>query len=263
MGDRVTFQLSGSVAVITLDDPPLNLFGAELMADLAKAVDAALASNCRAAVIAATGQTFSGGANVRIFQGRNADQAREMFATYLPVVHRIEAAPFPFVAAVQGLCLAAGLELALACDMIIAAQGARFSQVEALIGATTFLGGAQRLALRCGDARAREIVYTADVYDAATFERWNIVNRIVPDEILIQEALEFAERLAAGPTRAHAVTKKMLRAFCREGLAAADEVILTDSVMLFESEDMQSGVSRILEQGARNARYGKKTFKGA
>ena len=81
------------------------------------------------------------------------------------------------MAAVQGLCLAAGLELALACDLIWAAASARFGQVEASIGTTTLLGGVQRLAERAGPSRAREIIYTADQYDAATFERWNIVNR--------------------------------------------------------------------------------------
>ena len=73
----------------------------------------------------------------------------------------------------QGACMAAGLELALACDLIWAASSARFGQVEASIGTTTLLGGVQRLAERAGPSRAREIVYTADQYDAATFERWN------------------------------------------------------------------------------------------
>lgn len=263
MGNMVTFEREGDVGVLMLNDAPLNLFGEELMADLARAVDEALASGCRAAVVCAAGPHFSGGANVAIFQGRSAQSAKEMFAAYLPVIHKMEEAPFPFVAAVQGLCLAAGLELALACDMIFAAQSARFSQVEALIGATTFLGGAQRLANRCGDARAREIVYTADIYDAATFERWNIVNRIVPDEILFAETLAFARSLAEGPARAHAVTKKMLHRFCDAGLRAADEVVLSDSVALFETEDMQGGVARILEKGgAKRARYGKKQFAG-
>ena len=263
MGEYVTFEMEGAVGVVTLNDPPINLFGAELMEDLRASVDALRASPARAAVIKAAGPNYSGGANVNIFKGNDAVFAREMFSTYLPVMHKIETAPFPVIAAVQGLCLAAGLELALSCDMIFAAQGARFSQVEALIGATTFLGGAQRLALRCGDARAREIVYTADIYDAATFERWGVVNRVVPDEILVEETLAFAAALAEGPTRAHAVTKKMVRALVQHGLEAADEVVLSDSVHLFDTEDMQAGVARILKEGAKKARYGKKSFKGA
>ena len=96
------------------------------------------------------------------------------------------------------MCFAAGLELALACGLIIAAEGATFAQVEAKIGAATFLGGVYRLAERCGSARAREIVFGADTYDAATFERWNIINRVIPDGDLREAALAWAQQLAKG-----------------------------------------------------------------
>src|SRR2546427_144677 len=83
-----------------------------------------------------------------------------------------------------------------------------FDQVEASIGTPTLLGGVQRLAERAGPSRAREIIYTADQYDAATFERWNIVNRVVPDEKLEPETRGLAERLASGATLAYAAGKK-------------------------------------------------------
>ena len=92
-----------------------------------------------------------------------------------------------------------GLELALACDLIIAAEGATFAQVEAKIGAATFLGGVYRLAERCGPARARESVFGVDTYDAAAFERWNIIDRVVPDDDLREAALAWAQQLAKGP----------------------------------------------------------------
>jgi len=262
MNDKVTFRKDGDVGIVTLDDPPMNLFGREVIDGLLAAVDELLASDCRAAVVLAAGPNFSAGANVTIFRGKTSVDADAEFKKALPLIHKLEAAPFPVIAGVQGLCLAAGLELALGCDIIFAAQGARFSQVEAFIGATTFLGGAQRLAARCGDARAREIVYTADIYDAATFERWNIVNRVLPDEILHQETINFARTLAKGPTRAHDVTKKMLRAFCDGGVRAADAVIFTEAIKLYDTRDMQAGVERILTQGARNVRHGEKDFKG-
>jgi hypothetical protein len=93
----------------------------------------------------------------------------------------------------------------------------------------------------------------AGIYDAATFERWNIINQVIPDEILLKETLVFAKRLAEGPTRAHASTKTMLRAFCDHGVSAADAVILLDTVALFETENMQGGVARILEKGLARA----------
>jgi enoyl-CoA hydratase/carnithine racemase len=85
----------------------------------------------------------------------------------LRLIADLEELPFPTVAAVQGMCIAAGLELVLACDLIWAAASARFGQAEASIGTATLLGGVQRLAERAGPARAREIIYSADQYEAA------------------------------------------------------------------------------------------------
>jgi enoyl-CoA hydratase/carnithine racemase len=95
------------------------------------------------------------------------------------------------------MCVGGGLELVLACDLIWTAASARLGQLEATIGTTTLLGGVQRLAERAGPSRAREIIYTAEPYDAASFERWNIVNRVVPDEALESETRAFAKRLAS------------------------------------------------------------------
>jgi enoyl-CoA hydratase/carnithine racemase len=131
-----------------------------------------------------------------------------------------------------------------------------------LIGATTFLGGAQRLARRCGDARALEIVYTADIYSAATFERWNIVNRIIADEILHREALALAKRLVAGPTRAHGMTKHLVRTFNAGGLPAADAAVLSEAVALWDTADMQSAVARLLNVDRAEARAGGSGFSG-
>ena len=261
MSKKVVFETNGDVSLIRLTDAQLNLFGDVFVAELDEAVTAAERSSIRGLLILADGPHFSGGADVRIFQGKSAAAAREMFERYIPVIQRLEALPVPTLAAVQGFCLAAGLELALACDMIFAAQTARFSQVEALIGTTTLLGGAQRLAARVGVARAREIVYTADLYDARTFEAWHIVNRVVTDELLQDEAMAFIQRLAKGPTKAFAADKALVREAQLNGIEAADRLILDIGAALFETEDMQAGVERILREGARNARKSPR-FKG-
>jgi enoyl-CoA hydratase/carnithine racemase len=87
------------------------------------------------------------------------------------------------------------------------------------------LGGAQRLAERAGSGRAFEIVYTGKQYDAATFERWNIVNRVVSDDRLQEESLALAQRLAVGPTRALAAGKRLIRTQAEGGVVAADALI--------------------------------------
>ena len=181
--NKVRFETSGALGFLTLANPPLNMFDEELIEDLRTAVDQAMRAPIRALLVRAVGNVFSAGADVNIFKGKTAIEARGHFTRHLRTIADIEELPFPTVAAVQGLCIAAGIELMLSCDLVWAAASARFSQAEASIGTTTLLGGVQRLAERAGPARAREIIYSTDQYDAATFERWNIVNHVVSDEV--------------------------------------------------------------------------------
>ena len=140
----------------------------------------------------------------------------------LGAVRRLEALPLPTLALVHGLCLTAGLEVSLGCDMIWAGESARFGLVEAVVGLTPGAGGTQRMAERAGPARAREFVMSQGIYDAATLERWNVVNRVLPDGELLEKGMRFAQRLAAGPTKAHAATKRIVRAYLEGGVDEAD-----------------------------------------
>jgi enoyl-CoA hydratase/carnithine racemase len=158
---------------------------------------------------------------------------------------------------VQGLCLTAGLELSLACDMIWAAESAQFGLVEAVIGLTPLMGGTQRVAERAGPARARELVMSGGLYDAATLERWNVVNRVLPDAELAESSMGFARRLAAGPTRAHHATKRVVRAFLDHGVRGADDVTAAIGAPLFETSDLRQAVETFLAEGP-----GKATFSG-
>ena len=98
------------------------------------------------------------------------------------MIHTVEELPLPTVFAAHALCLTAAFELSLACDLLLAAESARFGLVETVVGLTPAMGGTQRLAERAGPARARELVMTGALYDAATLERWNVVNRVLPDD---------------------------------------------------------------------------------
>src|SRR5271170_4926935 len=249
--NKVRFEIAGALGVITLANPPLNLFSMEFIEDLRAAVDEAKRSPLRALLVRAEGKVFSGGADVSVFKGRTSTEARNLFTSQLRLIADLEELPFPTLAAVHGLCTAAGLELALACDLIWASASASFGQAEASIGTTTLLGGVQRLAERAGPSRAREIIYTADQYDAATFERWNIVNKVVPDDAFEAATRAFAERLARGPTLALAAGKRIVRAYLDGGIRAADKTVDEIAPPLFVSEDMKAGVAALLEYGPR------------
>lgn len=252
--NTVQFETAGPLGILTLANPPLNLLSGELIADLRATVTAVKRAPVRALLVRAAGKIFSAGADVSAFKDKTGKEARERFTTHLRLVADLEELPFPTLAAVHGICVGGGLELALACDLIWAAASARFGQLEATIGTTTLLGGVQRLTERAGPSRAREIVYTAELYDAPTFERWNIVNRVVADDEFESRTRAFAERLANGPTLAYAAGKRLVRAFLEGGVRAADKIVDEVAPPLFQSEDMRVGVAALVEHGARNFR---------
>jgi enoyl-CoA hydratase/carnithine racemase len=119
------------------------------------------------------------------------------------------------------------------------------------------MGGTQRVAERAGPARARELVMTGELYGAEALERWNVVNYVVEDEELDERSSAFAERLAAGPTRANEATKRMVRAFLEHGVRGADARVGEIAAPLFGTEDLQHAVKTFLAEGP-----GKATFEG-
>ena len=252
--NKVRFETSGSLGILTLANPPLNLLNGELVEDLRATITQVKRLPLRALLVRSEGRIFSAGADVSAFKGKTGSEAREGFIIHLRMIADLEELPFPTLAAVQGMCVGGGLELALACDLIWAAASARFGQLEATIGTTTLLGGVIRLAERAGPSRAREIIYTAEQYDAARFEQWNIVNRVVPDDVFESQTRAFAERLANGPTLAYAAGKRIVRAFLEGGVRAADRVVDEVAPPLFQSEDMRAAIAALVEYGARSFR---------
>lgn len=250
-------ERDGPLAVIVIEHPPLNLFGAPLVQALADAIDSVAASDARALVIRAEGNVFTGGADVNEFKSVAARNGSDVFGVGLEMIHKLEALPIPTLSAVHSLCLTAGLELSLGCDMIWAAESARFGLVEAVVGLTPGWGGTQRLAERAGPARASEFVMSARLYDAETLERWNVVNRVLPDGEVVEKALRFGRQLAEGPTRAHAATKTIVRGVREGGVPEADRRTPAQFGPLFETEDLKAAVESFLEHGP-----GKATFKG-
>ena len=183
------------------------------------------------------------------------EQAAALFKDLVSIVHKLESLPFPTIASVQGLCLTAGLELSLGCDILLAAEGARFGLVERVVGLTPAMGGTQRMAERAGPARAREFVMTGGLFTAETLYDWGVVNRVLPAGYLLEKARRFAGRLAAGPTQAHAATKRIVRAQADHGTRGADERTAELTSHLFDTEDTKNAVHSFLEHGPGKARF--------
>ncbi len=255
MSDVVRLDREGPLALLTVDKPPLNLYAEDVHEGLVAAVGALEADPPRGLLVRAEGRVWSGGVDVRVFDGLSPEAAGELWTSLLDLVHRVEELPFPTVFAAHGLCLTWGLELALACDLLLAADAAQFGLVETVVGLTPAMGGTQRMAERAGPARAREFVMTGALYDAATLERWNVVNRVWPAAEFADRARAFADGLANGPTLAHAATKTLVRAQKEGGARAADALVPEVAGGLFATEDLRNAVKSFLSEGPGKATY--------
>jgi enoyl-CoA hydratase len=251
----VRLERDGALAVLTLDAPPLNLFDQAMFDGLTRAAGELEADAPRGLLVRAEGRAVSGGVDVQVFDELSTADAARLWTDLLDVIGSLERLPCPTVFAAHALTLTAAFEVSLACDVLLAAESAKFGLVERVVGLTPAMGGTQRLAERAGPARARELVMTGALYDAATLERWNVVNRVLPDEGFDEAARAFARDLAEGPTKAHAATKAIVRGYLEGGVARADELVPEIAGGLFATEDLQQAVKTFLEQGPGHATF--------
>jgi enoyl-CoA hydratase/carnithine racemase len=263
----VRIERDGDVAVVVLDSPPLNLFDPPMFnalenvaAELVALTDPAQPNRARAVLVEARGKVVSGGVDVAFFRDiaegpEPIRRGADLWTRLLRVAQTFEDLPVPTVFAAHGLTLTAAFELSLACDILLAAEKASFGLVEIVVGLTPSMGGPQRLAERAGPARARELIFTGERYPAAVLERWNVVNRVLPDEGFAEAAREYARRVAAGPTVAHAATKQLVATAVRQGARAADALVPEVSGALFATEDLRGAVASFLTDGPGKATY--------
>jgi enoyl-CoA hydratase/carnithine racemase len=245
----------GPLTVLTLDHGELNLWDAEVFASLAEHVKALAAEPPRGVLVTSAGRVVSAGVDVHEFEDLTPETGGRLWRDLLTTIQRLEDLPCPTVFAAGGLCLTASFELALACDLLIAAQSARFGLVEVVVGLTPSMGGPQRLAARAGPARAKQLIYTGETFDARTLEAWNVVNLVVPDAELDDRALELARRIADGPTLAHGATKRIVQTAVDDGTRAADAIVPDVSGALFASADLRDAVRSFLRDGPGKATY--------
>jgi enoyl-CoA hydratase/carnithine racemase len=257
-GGPVRVQREAGLAVVTFDSPPLNLFDRALEQALVEAIGSLESQPPRAVLFRAEGRVVSGGVDVSLFAALSGSEpATRTFNELVTIARRVDALPCPTVFAAHGLCLTWAFELALACDFIFAAESASFGLVERVIGLTPAMGGTQRLAERAGTGRAREFVMTGGRYGAAEMERWNVVNRVLPNEGFDAAVREFAADMASGPTLAHAATKRVIRDFVEGGVELANDRVGRVAGELFDTEDLQQAVRSFLADGP-----GQATFEG-
>src|SRR5271155_5674847 len=246
----VVREEKGPVSVLTMQYRPYNLLGPTLLGAIADGIAAARDTGSRAIILRSGLRHFSAGADVAQFSARIEEGGRSETAIGgVDFLKLLELLPIPIVASVHGVCLGGGFELALACDYIVAASSAKIGSVEAALGLHPLLGGIQRQVQRAGAMRAKEITMLGRRYDAATLERWGLINLVVPDDKLDEVALSVAQELAAGPTIAHAATKQLVRVAVNEGVAAADEAMFELQKPIWASRDLKRGLEAFDKAG--------------
>jgi len=244
---HVTLETDGALAIVTLDNPPQNRIGDQMADELAGIVAAIESGESRAVLLRAKGTDFSFGGDIVPWPDMSTRELRTLFERYMNTFNRFERLSIPTVAAVQGLCFGGGLELAVRADVIIAAETARFGHPEQSLGIVTLLGGVYRVAERAGRSKAIEWALTAEQVPARMMEQHGVVNRVVPDDKLLDEAMAVVLKLATGPTRAHAAHKALLCIWATGGATAADEAMFDIALPLFDSEDVKLALPASVE----------------
>jgi enoyl-CoA hydratase/carnithine racemase len=255
VGSGLERRLDGTVAILTMRYPPYNLLDPVLSTLVVDGLRWAAAEGARAIVLRSALRHFSAGADLDAMLAAVERGDGVIDWPLLELLRTFEQLPVPIVAAVHGTCVGGGLELALACDLVVAAESAKVGSVEATVGLHPLMGAIQRVAQRAGAARAKEMAMLGRRYDARTLERWNVINRVVEDEKLDAAAMTLARELAGGPTVAHAATKELVSIAVSRGVPAADEAMAELQKPIFRSDDFRAGVESFRSNGPGMARF--------
>ena len=241
--EHIIVETRGRVGLIRLNRPQvLNALNGALMRELAVAVDAFEADgNIGCIVITGSERAFAAGADIK----EMADKAfTEVFlGDFAADWHRVAAARKPVIAAVAGFALGGGCELALQCDLIIAADNAKFSQPEIKLGVIPGIGGTQRLTHAVGKAKAMDLILTGRMMDAQEAERSSLVARVVPLADLVDEALKIAETIAAMSLPSVLAAKEAVNRAFETSLAEGVRFERRVFHSLFATHDQKEGMS--------------------
>jgi enoyl-CoA hydratase len=250
----VLSEIRGRTGLVTLNRPKaLNALNQQLIGELLAALDRFEADpNVVATVVTGSEKAFAAGADIKEMASLGFGEA--YLRNQAAAIGRVAEMRKPLIAAVAGYCLGGGCELAMMCDIILAADNARFGQPEITLGIMPGMGGTQRLARLVGRPRAMEMILTGRMIDAAEAERIGLAARVVPAGDLVAEALKVAGRIAE-----HSLPIVMM---AKEAVARADELPLAEGLRferrlfhaMFATEDQKEGMAAFIEKRKPNFR---------
>ncbi|MGH9014715.1 MAG: enoyl-CoA hydratase/isomerase family protein [Acidimicrobiia bacterium] len=249
-----TERRAGGVTMVRIDRPPLNALSRALLGEVEVAArELAQDPAVKAVVVAGGAKAFAAGADIGEFGDQRA--ARDIGAAFRGASDAVAAIPRPVIAAVNGVALGGGLELAMACDLRIAADSARLGQPEILLGIIPGAGATQRLPRLVGPARAKEIIWSGRQVRADEALAIGLVDRVVPAGELVDAALEWAATFAAGAVVAMGLAKRAIDGGLDRALAAGLDLEADAFIDVFGTDDARIGVQSFLEHGPGKAEF--------
>jgi enoyl-CoA hydratase len=243
----IAVEIHANAGLIRFNRPEaLNAINAALVGELNAALDSfEAAAEIGCIVVTGSAKAFAAGADIKEMQAKTYSEA--LAQDFVADWQRLARVRKPTIAAVAGFALGGGCELAMMCDIIIAADNAKFGQPEVKLGIMPGGGGTQRLTRAVGKAKAMDLCLTGRMMDAAEAERAGLVARVVPAENLETEALNIAASIAAMPRQAVMLIKESIR----RAESALDEGILSERRLfqsLFATQDQKEGMAAFLEK---------------
>jgi len=248
--DNLKLEKEGSVAVLTISRPQaLNALNADLLSELGKAASIIKEdSSIDVLIITGEGKAFVAGADIAEMKGFGSEEGREFGELGARVFRLIEELRIPVIAAVNGFALGGGCELAMCCDIRIASEKAKFGQPEVGLGITPGFSGCVRLPRIVGSAKAKELIFTGDMIDAAEAERIGLVNRVVPGDELMGACMDLAGKITSRAQLAVRYSKAAINRGIETDIGTAISFENQVFGLCFATEDQKEGMGAFTEK---------------
>ncbi|HEX9126817.1 MAG TPA: enoyl-CoA hydratase-related protein [Methylomirabilota bacterium] len=244
----VRVEMKKGCAWVTLDRPPLNLIVPELISEMRAAFDAlSLDPSVRVAVVTGAGRAFTAGMQVQVLRDLTPVTAKSLITSLHEAIHAVHDAPFPTLAMVNGPCLGAGFELAMACDLRVAAAGAQLGLPEVKVGAPSVIEAALLPAL-VGPGRAAEMLLTGESVAAEQALEWGLVNRVAPADKLEAVTAELVEKILACAPPAMRLQKELLVRWRNTDLASAVRIGINAFAQNYATGEAREAALAFLEK---------------
>ncbi|MCR2043882.1 short-chain-enoyl-CoA hydratase [Anaerosalibacter massiliensis] len=252
--ENLVFKQEGNIGILSINRPKaLNALNTQVLKELDEAIDI-IEKNDEVHIVVLTGEgrAFVAGADIAEMKSMGSKEAREFAKNGLEVFRKIELMEKPVIAAVNGFALGGGCELSMCCDIRLASDKAKFGQPETGLGIIPGFAGTQRLSRLVGMGRAKELIFTADMIDADEAYRIGLVNKVVPQDDLIEEAIKLAKNILSKGQLAVRFAKNAINRGIETDIETGMAIERDLFGLCFTTEDQKEGMGAFLEKRKPN-----------